>query len=141
MSETRRWWLRKRFLLPVLALASLGISVAVAFVGSDSPVVVVYNHTGQALPPLVVIACGQSRTFAAIANDASVQLPIAPRGVPGPIALEIATEPPWRWEGAYVAPRGGHRVTLYLWPGGQVEAHAQISFWQRLFSDVLNVSE
>jgi hypothetical protein len=45
----------------------------------------------------------------------------------------LATEPAWRWSGGFVEPRGGYRLTVRLYPDGQVETDTQLSIWRRLF--------
>jgi hypothetical protein len=138
--SSKRALLRLAVLLALVALV-LAAALLVALHGSDTSRIVICNETGAVIPALKVEACGQSTWHRRLEEDGSFRWQLAPKGGPGEIALETATEPPWRWRGAYIQPRGGYRVTLRLWPDGQVEAQTQISFWQRLFYGALDINE
>jgi hypothetical protein len=127
----RPWWLRKRILFPLVLLVGIGITGLIAFVNSDASTIVIYNETDNPLPPLLVGACGQMRTFPALADQESVCFALKPDGAESAIHLELATDPPWKWDGELIRPHGGHRVTIRLLPDGQVEAFDQISWWRR----------
>ena len=128
--KPRPAWRRKRLLLPVLLLGVLGAGVGIAFQRSDVSSVVIYNHTGATLSAVRVVACGHSATCLALGADDSWRWRL-PEGSVTDIALEVATEPPLRWQGGRVSPRGGLRVTLHLWPEGEVEYDSQVSIWRR----------
>lgn len=128
----RPWWLRKRILFPLALLAGGLVAGLVAFVSTDASTIVIYNETGQALPPLFVRVCGQTRTFATLADGESVRVQLTPEGVASVIHLELGTEPPWQWDGDLIKPDGGYRVTIRLWPGNQVEAYTDISWLRRV---------
>ncbi len=123
--------LKKRILLPVLALLVIGASLWLAFVRSDPAQVIVYNLTGAPIPGLRVTACGQTRSFGSLADEDSVSWRLVPSGTASEIELETATEPAWRWQGDYLEPHGGYRATVRLWPDGVVESHVQRSIWRR----------
>ena len=127
------WWLRKRILFPLALLAGVAVAGVIAFENSDTSLIMNYNETGHPLPPLLVRACGQTRTFVALADQESVRLALAPRGAPSAVQLELGTEPPWRWDGPLVKPRGGGRVTVRLLLGGQAEAFEDVSWWRRIW--------
>ena len=127
----RPWWLRKRLILPLLLVAAL--PVAVAWLRSDQSTIVVYNETGDALPPLLVQACGQTRSFAGLEDQDSVRLVLRPRGPGGAIHLELATTPAWAWDGEFIESHGGYRVSIRLMPDKQVEAFTDISWWRKTF--------
>ena len=127
----RPWWLRKRILFPLVLLVGIGITGLIAFVNSDASTIVIYNETDNPLPPLLVGACGQMRTFPPLADQESVRFALKPDGAESAIHLELATDPPWKWDGELIRPHGGHRVTIRLLPDGQVEAFDQISWWRR----------
>jgi len=127
------WWLRKRILFPLALLAGAAAAGVVAFENSDTSLIMIYNETGHPLPPLLVRACDQTRTFVALADQESVRIALAPRGTPSAVHLELGTEPPWRWDGPLVKPRGGGRVTVRLLPGGQAEAFEDVSWWRRIW--------
>lgn len=123
---------RKRVWLPVVSLLLLIGAGGLALHRSDTSRVIVYNQTGSPIVLLRITACSQSTVFRDVGDEDSFRWKLRPGGTPGEIELETATEPVWQWRGAYIRPRGGYRVTLRLWPDGVVEAHTQISFWQRL---------
>ena len=131
LNPLRPWWLRKRILFPLVLLVGIGVTGLIAFVNSDASTIVVYNETDNPLPPLLVRACGQTRTFPTLADQESVNLALKPDGAESGIHLELATDPPWKWDGELIRPRGGHSVTIRLLPDGQVEAFDQISWWRR----------
>ena len=127
----RPWWLRKRILFPLILLVGIGVTGLIAFMNSDASTIVIYNETDNPLPPLLVGACGQMRTFPPLADQESVSFALKPDGAESAIHLELATDPPWKWDGELIRPHGGHRVTIRLLPDGQVEAFDQISWWRR----------
>jgi hypothetical protein len=125
------WWLRKRILFPLAMLVGIAGTAFIAFVASDTSTIVVYNETDHPLPPLLVRACGQTRTFSRLADRESVRMNLKPDGAESAIHLELATDPPWKWDGELMRPHGGRRVTIRLLPDGLVEAYDQISWWRR----------
>jgi hypothetical protein len=127
----RPWWLRKRIFFPLVLFVGIGITGLIAFVNSDDSTIVIYNETDNPLPPLLVGACGQTRTFPTLADQESVLFVLKPDGAESAIHLELAADPPWKWDGELIRPHGGHRVTIRLLPDGQVEAYDQISWWRR----------
>ena len=127
----RPWWLRKRILFPLILLVGIGVTGLIAFMNSDASTIVIYNETDNPLPPLLVGACGQMRTFPPLADQESVCFALKPDGAESAIHLELATDPPWKWDGELIRPHGGHRVTIRLLPDGQVEAFDQVSWWRR----------
>jgi hypothetical protein len=131
--ELRPWWLRKRILLPLILLVGVVIAGVIAFVNSDTSTIVVYNETSAPLPPLLIRACGQERSFSALAERESVQFTLKPSGSETAVHLELATDPAWKWEGELIRPRGGCHVTIRLWPDRQIEAYTEISWLQRTF--------
>ena len=134
-------WHRRRVWLPLLFLIALAVAAVIAFARSDTSTIIVYNETGAALPGVMIRACAQSRTFTALAEEGSLRFRLEPHGAAGEIEIELATEPPTRWHGGYIEPRGGFRVALRVWPDGQFEEHTQISFWQRILKGAPNVNE
>lgn len=128
----RPWWLRKRILFPIALLVSVAVTGLIAFENSDASVIMIYNETGHPLSPLLVRACDQTRTFAALADRESIRIALAPHGTASTVHLELGTEPSWRWDGPLVKPHGGGRVTIRLLPGGQAEAFEDISWWQQM---------
>jgi len=130
----RPWWLRKRILFPLTLLLGLVVTGGIAFENSDASSVVVYNLTGRPLPPLLIRVGGQSRSFPTLAEEESVRLTLAP-GAAGAVHLELATDPPWKWEGDLLRPRGGYRMTIRLWPEGQAEVFTDVSWWRRWLND------
>ena len=127
----RPWWLRKRIWFPLVLLVGIGVTSLIAFVDSDASTIVVYNETDNLLPPLLVRVCGQTRTFPVLADQESICIALKPDGAESVIQLELATDPPWKWEGEIIRPHGGHRVTIRLLSDGQVEAFDQVSWWRR----------
>lgn len=111
----------------------LSLAVAAAVWRSDVSTIVVYNEAGAPLPACRMEACGFSVGIPALAEEDSFRWRLPERNpeAGSPIRLELATEPPWEWTGAFVETRGGYRISLRLWPEGQVEPHAQISVWRR----------
>jgi hypothetical protein len=132
-SQLRPWWLRKRVLLPLFFVTGVLVAGVLAFAMSDKSFIVIYNETGHVLPPLLVRACTQERTYASLDERESAQFILSPHGGETPVRLELATDPPWQWEGEAIKPCGGHRVIIRLWPDGQVEAYSEISWWQETF--------
>ena len=132
---------KKRVLLPLVSLLLLAIAVGVAILRSDISRIIVYNRTGAALPPLRISACGQARVFPAMAEDESFHWKLRPAGDDSMIEIELATDPPWRWQGSIIGARGGHRVMLYLWPGGRVEEHRVTSWWRQVVHAAPDVKE
>ena len=139
--KPRPWYSRKRILLPLALLVALAAALSWAVVRSDVSRLIVFNETGTPLGGLHVSACGQARSFQQVPVEGSVRWKLAPRGSGTEITLETAAKPPVRWQGGYLEPRGGYVVTLRIWPDGQVEAHTQISFWQRLFKGAPDLNE
>ncbi|MFO1460145.1 MAG: hypothetical protein U1G08_12125 [Verrucomicrobiota bacterium] len=133
-------WRRKRFLIPVFLFGVLVLGAGVAFLRSDASSVVLYNHTGAVIPAVRVVACGHSATCTALGVDDSWRWKPS-GGSESDIALEIATEPPTRWEGGRISPKGGYRITLHLWPGGEVEYDSQISIWRRAVGGTVTAEE
>jgi len=138
-TQLRPWWLRKRFLFPTIMALGLVVASVVAFVNSDASTIVVYNETGDSISAIKVAACGQETVLREMAEEESFRIRLKEAGTPGEIAIETAANPPWRWQGGYVQTRGGYRITIRLWPNGEVELHTQISLWQRLFRDAPNI--
>ena len=128
----RPWWLRKRIIFPLTLLIGVAVTGFIAFENSDASTIVVYNETGNPLPPLLVTACDQSRTFAVLADRESVRVTLKPHGAESAVHLELGTEPAWRWDGPLIKPHGGGRVTIRLLAGGQVEAFTNVSWWRRI---------
>ena len=137
----RSRWLRKRVWLPLLFLLALAGALALALARSNTSKIIVYNQTGTAIGALKLAACGQQTVLRNLGEEESFRWKLAPAGAPGVIALETASNPPWRWQGGYIEPRRGYRVTFRLWPDGEVEMHTQISIWQRLFRGAPNINE
>ena len=129
--QLRPWWLRKRVLFALAFPIALGLAVVIAFLNSDGSKVVVYNLTGHTLPPLLVQACGQSRTFTAVEDEASVCLTLKSAGESSPVHLALAKDPPWTWEGESIRPHGGMTVTIRIRPDNQVEAYQDVSWWRQ----------
>lgn len=131
----------KRVLLPLVSLLLVLAATATAVFRSDASRIIVYNQTGMVIPALKVEASGQLRVFRNLGDAESFRWTLKPTGEAGEIRLETATEPTWQWRGAPIEPRGGYRVTLRLWPDGQVEAHTQISLWQRFLWGAPDINE
>jgi hypothetical protein len=131
----RPLWLRKRIMFPLAFIIGLSLAALVAFIRSDVTTIVIYNETGDTLPPVLVQACGQSKTFTRLGDQDSVRFKLKPQGPGGPIRLEIATDPAWIWTGAPVQSHGGYRVTIRLEPSQEVEAYADFSWWRRTFQN------
>ncbi len=131
---TRPWWLYKRILYPLALLAGVASTGFFAYLDSAASTIVIYNETGNPLPPLLVRACDQQRSFPALADHESVEFTLKPGGAESAVHLELAVDPAWKWDGGMVKPRGGQRVTIRLWPGGQAEAFTEISWWQKTFN-------
>jgi len=125
------WWLRKRILFPLALLAGLAVTSFIAFENSDTSTIVIYNETGRTLPPLLVRAGGQTWTFSRLADQESVRIALNPGSGESAVRLELATAPPWRWDGDVIQSRGGHRLSIRLWPEGQVESFTDVSWWRR----------
>ena len=132
---------KKRIILPLLTLLLAGSAAILAVWRSDTSSIVFYNMTGEALPPLRMEACGEVRTYSAIPEEGSVRWKLSSSGTGSPVKIELARDPAWRWQGSYIEPNGGQMVTLRLWPGGQVEDHHQVSFWQRALGNVPGMGE
>jgi hypothetical protein len=139
--STRPWWRRKRVLLPLTLLILLAATFALAVARSNVSRIIVYNETGADVAGLHLSACGQTRNFQSIPAEGSVRWKLAPQGNGSEIVLELATQPPVRWQGEHLDPQGGYVVTLRLWPEGQVEAHRQILFWQRMLKGAPDLNE
>lgn len=133
-NPSRPWWLRKRILFPLALFTGVLVVSLIAFIDSDTSTIVIYNETGRPLPPLIVRACDQTRTFATLADQESVRIELKPSGSESNVHLELATEPAWKWDGAHIKPHGGQRMTIRLLPSGQTEAFAEISWWQKTFN-------
>jgi len=130
------WWLRKRILFPLALLVGLAVTGGIAYSNSDVSMIVVYNQTGQPLPPLLIRACNQTRTFMALADQESIRLVLKSGGGESAVHLEFASQPPWQWDGALIKAHGGYRVSIRLLPDHQVEAFTDMSWWRRhLFGD------
>jgi hypothetical protein len=132
--NSRPRWLRKRILFPLCLLVCLPIAGVVAYLNSAASSIVIYNETGAALPPLLVSACGQTWTFPSLADQESIQLEPKRGGNQSAIHLEVASQPPWKWDGATIKPDGGQIVSIRIWSGGQIEAFTEISWWRKTFN-------
>jgi hypothetical protein len=130
--QIRPRWLRKRVWLPLILIAGVVVASVIAFLNSDASTIIVYNETGSSIGVLKVSACDQEAVQRSLAEQESFRMKLKEAGAPGEIELETATSPPWQWRGGYVETRGGYRVTIRLWPNGEVELHTQISLWQQL---------
>ena len=93
-NQLRSWWLRKRILFPLTLLIGVAATSLIAFVNSDSSTIVIYNETDSPLPPLLVRACGQTRTFSMLEDQESGRFALKPEGAESAIHLELATDPP-----------------------------------------------
>ena len=131
---SRRWWNRKRILFPLTLLVALAVTSLIAYVRADASTIVIYNETGYPLPPLLVRACGQTRTFAALANRESVRIHLKSGGSESAVHLELGNRPPWQWDGPLIKTHGGYRVSIRLWPNHQVEAYTAVSWWSSIFN-------
>jgi len=137
----RPWWLRKRLWLPALALLISAGTLTVAILRSDTSRIMVYNETGAPLGALRLAACGQAVVVPGLGEEESYRWGLAHTGQAGEITIEAASDPPWRWQGGFVEPQRGYRITLRLWPEGEVEVHTQISIWQRLVQGVPDIHD
>lgn len=137
----RSFWRRKRILFPLGVLLLLAMVIALAGVRSDQSSLVVYNHTGVEIPVLRITSCGRSVTHRALDSEDSWRWRPEGASAGSEIELELATQPPLLWKGGYLAPHGGQRVTLHLWPGGEVEFHTQVSIWRRWLGGSPDVQE
>ena len=120
-------------LIPLFLLAAFAATVAAALVRSDGSSIVFYNETNAALPPLLIQACNQTKTFPGLEDQESVRFQIKPKGPAGPIHLELSSNPAWSWDGALIKPHGGYRIVIRLEPNNQVEIFSDVSWWQRTF--------
>jgi hypothetical protein len=132
---------RKRILLPIVSLLFLIAAAYMAVLRSESSRIIIYNQTGEPIAILKVAACSQSTLFLKVEEEGSFRWKLEPEGSPDEIELEAVSEFPWEWRGAYIQPTGGYRVTLRLWPDGEVEVHTQISLWQRMFRGAPSINE
>jgi hypothetical protein len=139
--KTRPFYRRKRFLIPGAATAALLAAFAAAFLRSDASKIILYNKTEAPMPHIKIMACGQTCVFPPSPDDASYRWRLDPTGDPGEILIESAADPPWKWQGGFIAPNGGYRVSLRVWPDHEVEVHTQISFWQRLLRNAPRLNE
>jgi len=128
-------------LLPVLSFGLFLLATVCAILASDASLIVLYNQTGDSLPPVRLQACGRSKSFGVLPADSSVRWALDRTGSPSAIELELAQDPPVLWQGGWVAPRGGYRVTLHIWSPEQIEVHTQFSFWQRVLGRAPNVTD
>jgi hypothetical protein len=117
------------------------VVIAIAGVRSDQSSLVIYNHTGVEIPVLGITSCGRSVTHRALDSEDSWRWRPVAASAGSEIELELATQPPLFWKGGYLEPRGGQRVTLHLWPGGEVEFHTQVSIWRRWLGGSPDVQE
>ena len=140
-NQLRPWWLRKRVWLPLFLIGGVTVASVIAFLNSNASAIMIYNETGDSISALKVIACGQETVLRSLTEESSFRLELKETGTPGEITLETAGNPPWRWQGGYIETRGGYRITIRLWPNGEVEIHTQISLWQRLFRGAPNISD
>jgi hypothetical protein len=139
--KSRPWYVRKRVLLPLLTLGLVGLAANYAISTSNTSRIVLYNQTGEPLPPLKLTVCGQTKVLGSLPADASIRWDLMQSGAPSAIELEFGVAPPLFWQGGFVEPRGGYRITLHVWSTSRVEVHSQISFWQRLLGRKDDVTE
>ncbi len=137
----RPWYRRKRALILLGCLLAVTLATGLAVIRSDISRIMVFNETGVPLAAIRLTACGQSRTFSNVPEEASVRWKLEPHGSASEVSLEVAAEPPIRWSGSYLEARGGYHVTLRIWPDGQIEEHRQVSFWQRVFKGAPDIKE
>jgi len=133
-SQLRPLWLRKRVVFPVAFIVGILVAAVIAIIRSDASTIVVYNETGAPLPPLLIQACNQTKTFTHLDDQQSVRWRLKPEGLPGAIHLEVAATPLWVWDGDTIHTHGGYRVTIRLQTGNQVEAYTDYSWWRRILS-------
>jgi len=91
--------------------------------------VILYNDTGETIPELHVFVCSQSYVFDSIEAEDSIRIRLKPYGAASDIRIE-RPNPPWRWQGGYIEPKGGYRSVIHLQPDGLVEENTQFSWWQ-----------
>jgi len=134
-SQLRPLWLRKRVVFPVAFIVGILVSSTIAMLRADTSTIVVYNDTGNPLPPLLLQVCNQTKTYAHLDDQQSVRWRLKPAGLPSAIHLEVATTPLWTWDAdTPIHTRGGYRVIIRLEMGNQVEAYTDYSWWRRTFS-------
>lgn len=127
-------WLRKRVVLPVAFIVGISLATVIAMIRADASTIVIYNETGYPLPPLIIQACHQSKTFPHLDDQQSVRWRLKSHGLPTPVHIEVATTPMVVWDGDTIQSHGGYRVSIRLEPGNRVEAYTDYSWWRRTFS-------
>jgi hypothetical protein len=83
----------------------------------------------------MVRACGQTKVFPDMQDQDSVRMELEPSGGETAVHLELADVPVWTWDGGYVKPRGGYRLSIRLEPDHQVDVFSDYSWWRRTFWD------
>ena len=105
----------KTVLIPVFLFGVLVLGAGGGVPPFRASSVVLYNHTGAVIPAVgwwpAVIPPPVLLSGWMIPGDGS-----RPR-LESDIALEIATEPPTRWEGGRISPKGGYPLHCIYGPG------------------------
>lgn len=131
----RRWWTRKRVLVPAAALLALVTTLWAAWLRSGTTRVVVYNETGTNWPVLLVTAGGKAGRFSQVADEASVRLNLRGATQTTEIVLYIDSTNEPAWKGGVVDPTVGERHILRVQRSGDVELSTISSFIHGLFGE------
>ena len=130
MGKRRPWYLRKRLVLPIVALAFTAFVAWYSFVTSNDTKLIVYNESGEPVRNVELFACGQRFNVAELDHEESMRFELEPEGEAGDATLAVLGTTNWNSAGNFVEPTGGYRVFYKLLPGGYVEVRTYRSWFQ-----------
>jgi|GEM_PF-1360880 len=130
MGKRKPWWLRKRVLLPIVALLAVVAVGWFTIAGANESKVMVYNETGQTVRNIEVLACGQRFQIPELAHEESIRFDLDPVGESGETTLAVLGTTNWNSSGNLMEPTGGFRMFFKLHPGGHLEVRSYRSWFQ-----------
>jgi hypothetical protein len=129
--NTRRWYRKKRLMLPLCFFGAFVVAIAVAVVRASISQIIVYNESGVPLKGLRLSACDQTFDVGEIRHHGSYRIYLGSKGKPGEITINGGESMPLSWHGGYIEPSGGWLISLRVLRDGEVMFHDQISWWRQ----------
>lgn len=130
LSDGRPWWRLKRVWLGLWALA-VPIILAISVFRSTGSSVSVYNETVSPIMDLTVEACGAVFVLDPIPPHGNVRIKMPRGGKPSSVFMR-GYNPRIFWEGGFLKPMGGQRMTVYVQADLSIDYGETTTFWMRL---------
>ena len=129
--DGRPWWRLKRVWIG-LWLLSMPLILAISLYRSTRSLVSVYNETAGPIMDLTVEACEEVFVLDPIPAHGNVRLKMPRSGTPSSVMMR-GDNPRIYWQGGFVKPMGGDRMTVYVRADLSVDYGESVAFWMRLF--------